>query len=318
MNNRVAFTLAEVQPSPQRGEGAFVGGAVQMRVRGSILPLKNFSQQTFRHAERRIDLRDSASQNGIPNQVRNDVIDGKSVKKAAFTLAEVLITLGIIGVVAALTMPTLIKNYQKHETVNRLKETYSILYQAVRMSETENGLLETWEMPNAGWNENTYTYGKTFFKQYLKPYIKVAKECKYLSNECWADEYTRPDGSINEYFSASTNKTYGMVLANGSVIGFWPRGSFCEIYVDLNGKKGPNKYGKDAFDIVIVKTPRNETYYGNFDRSGVYMYGQGKDRTTLLISGEYGCSKTATTYAGAYCGALIMHDGWKIEKDYPW
>ena len=321
MKKQFGFTLEEVQPSPQRGEGAFVGGAVQMRVRGSILPLKNFSpftfhfsQQTFRHAEL-----DSASQDKILKQVQNDVKDGKSVKKVAFTLAEVLITLGIIGVVAAITMPTLIKNYQKHETVNRLKETYSILYQAVRMSETENGLLETWEIPSTTWGSgvNVYNGGKAFFEQYLKPYIKVAKECKYLSNECWADEYTRPNGEISTYFSALSNNAYGMVLANGSVIGFYPRqGTVCQIYVDLNGKKGPNKYGKDAFTIVIAKTSRNDEL-GNFNKSGVYMYGQGKNRTALT-SGQYACSKTATTHSGGYCGALIMHDGWKIEKDYPW
>ena len=113
-------------------------------------------------------------------------------KKFGFTLAEVLITLGVIGVVAAMTMPTLIKHYQQHETVNRIKQTYSILSNAVRMSETENGLLETWEIPNTYFDTNTYTYGKRFFEQYLKPYIKVTKECKKLSNECWADEYTRP------------------------------------------------------------------------------------------------------------------------------
>ena len=234
-----------------------------------------------------------------------------------FTLAEVLITLGIIGVVAAMTMPTLIKHYQQHETVNRLKETYSILYNAVRMSETENGLLENWEIPNTNWDANTYIKGKTFFEQYLKPYIKIAKECKYLSNECWADKYIRPNGVVDEsYFSASKNKTYGMVLANGSVIGFFPRSTFCEIYIDLNGKKGPNKFGKDAFNIVIAKTSRNDGF-GNFNKSGVYMYGQGKSRTAFT-SGDRSCSKNGIYLPGTYCGALIMHDGWKIEKDYPW
>ena len=235
-------------------------------------------------------------------------------KKAAFTLAEVLITLGVIGVVAAMTMPTLIKNYQQHETVNRLKETYSILYNAVRMSENENGLLESWEIPNTSFDANTYTYGKTFFEQYLKPYIKIAKECKYLSNECWADKYTRTNGDINTFFSASSNYTYGVVLANGSVVGFWPRGTFCEIYIDLNGKKGPNKQGKDTFDVVIAKESRNDDF-GNFNKSGVYMYGQGKNRTELTSGLSKGCSKSK---AGFYCGALIMHDGWKIDKDYPW
>ena len=238
------------------------------------------------------------------------------MRKCAFTLAEVLITLGIIGVVAAMTLPTLIANYQKHVTVNRLKQTYSILYQAIRMSENENGLLETWDIPNTGLGSNTYTYGKTFFEQYLKPYIKVVKECKYLSNECWADEYIRPNGNISSYSSASSNHTYTLVLSNGSVIGFYPKGSLSEIYIDLNGKKGPNKYGKDFFIIIIAKNPHND-YAGYFTKSGLYMYGQGKDRTELT-SGDHGCSKTATTYAGTYCSGLILHDGWKIEKDYPW
>ena len=51
-------------------------------------------------------------------------------KKFAFTLAEVLITLGIIGVVAAMTLPTLIQNYRKQQTTTQLKATYSILSQA--------------------------------------------------------------------------------------------------------------------------------------------------------------------------------------------
>ena len=53
-----------------------------------------------------------------------------------FSLSEVLITLGIIGVVAALTIPNIIKNYQKHKTINRLKTTYSTLNNALEMAKT--------------------------------------------------------------------------------------------------------------------------------------------------------------------------------------
>ena len=52
-------------------------------------------------------------------------------EKFAFTLAEVLITLGIIGIVSAMTIPTLINNYQKKVTVTRLQQTYSMLNQAL-------------------------------------------------------------------------------------------------------------------------------------------------------------------------------------------
>lgn len=241
-----------------------------------------------------------------------------SMKKYGFTLSEVLITLGVIGAIAAITLPTLIKNYQKHVTVNRLKHAYSLVYQAVRMSETENGLLENWNIPSTGFDSTTYNYGKIFFEQYLKPYIKVANECSYRSAECWAEKYTFSNGVDSAFVSASTNHTYGVVLANGIVLGFFPRGDRVEVYTDLNGKKGPNQYGKDFYNIVIVKTPRNDGY-GIYDKSGVYMFGQGRNRSQLLSGNSYVCSKNSETLkAGNYCGALIMSDGWKISNDYPW
>ena len=63
----------------------------------------------------------------------------------AFTLAEVLITLGIIGVVAALTLPSLISRYKKQVIATRLKQFASIWQQAIRMAEIENGETTTWD-----------------------------------------------------------------------------------------------------------------------------------------------------------------------------
>lgn len=62
-----------------------------------------------------------------------------TVAKFGFTLSEVLITLGIIGVVAAMTIPILITNYQKKETVTKLRRAISILNQAYRLSFDDNG-----------------------------------------------------------------------------------------------------------------------------------------------------------------------------------
>ena len=55
-----------------------------------------------------------------------------TLKRAAFTLAEVLITLGIIGVVAALTLPTVISNYKKQVTVPKLQKAYSTINNAFK------------------------------------------------------------------------------------------------------------------------------------------------------------------------------------------
>lgn len=60
------------------------------------------------------------------------------MKKLAFTLAEVLITLGIIGVVAAMTIPTLVTNADKKATATKLKVFYSKINQAVKLSSAYN------------------------------------------------------------------------------------------------------------------------------------------------------------------------------------
>lgn len=65
--------------------------------------------------------------------------------KQAFTLAEILITLGIVGIVAAMTLPSLIQDYQISANINRLKNTYSILSQAVKASEADNGFVYEWD-----------------------------------------------------------------------------------------------------------------------------------------------------------------------------
>lgn len=70
----------------------------------------------------------------------------KSFEKGyGFTLAEVLITLGIIGVVAALTLPNLLVNYRKTVTVNKVKKFYSMMSQATNASMAENGPMGSWD-----------------------------------------------------------------------------------------------------------------------------------------------------------------------------
>ena len=66
---------------------------------------------------------------------------GIEKKEIAFTLAEVLITLGIIGIVAAMTIPTLITNNQKKQTVVKLQRAISVLNQAYKLSYDDVGEL---------------------------------------------------------------------------------------------------------------------------------------------------------------------------------
>lgn len=98
------------------------------------------------------------------------------MKKEAFTLAEVLITLGIIGVVAALTIPTLIQSYKKREIETSLQKIYSTVNQAIKKAELDYGEYENWEFTSDGSNA---------LDQYFIPYLNVSKiEPSTHTNNC--------------------------------------------------------------------------------------------------------------------------------------
>src|SRR5574344_1468101 len=101
-------------------------------------------------------------------------------RRKAFTLAEVLITLGIIGVVAALTIPTLINSYQEKANVSKFLKTYSALNQAFLMATTEYGPVEDWGLTNTNtgeFDENgdsiiDYSINQLFIER-LKKFMKA-------------------------------------------------------------------------------------------------------------------------------------------------
>lgn len=104
------------------------------------------------------------------------------MKSKAFTLAEILITLGIIGVVAALTLPVLIEEHQKKETVAKLKALNSIMGQAFQLSKTENGDWSTWDNnsfgnggPGYDWTSGDGNEQLKWLEKYVLPYLKITE-----------------------------------------------------------------------------------------------------------------------------------------------
>ena len=83
--------------------------------------------------------------------------------KKAFTLAEVLITLAIIGVVAAMTIPTLISSYNKKVVETKLLRVYSVMNNAIKMSTIDNGETVNWETLD---NNSTYDDVLEWYNKY--------------------------------------------------------------------------------------------------------------------------------------------------------
>ena len=118
------------------------------------------------------------------------------VKKTAFTLAEVLITLAIIGVVAAMTMPTLIQNHQKRSLEVATKKFYSKMSQAVKHYMADEGVDDLRNTPLANDNYEDYESPEAIesIRYFVTKYLKVAKECDHDANDCFAPKYKAWDG----------------------------------------------------------------------------------------------------------------------------
>lgn len=209
-------------------------------------------------------------------------------KNLAFTLAEVLITLGVIGVVAAMTLPSIISKYQERAMVEKLKKTYSTIQNAFNLAINENG------------NVNEFT---TFSSNGIDSINDVTDILKnYLKINETLYEISR--GYNNKFMQLRNYTNYNQAYANGhpfsyfgnkyilndgtlftiSIMGdgnsdkYWCKNryssnSYCGfIYTDLNGyEKGPNKFGYDTFafyiyynKIIPFGTP-GYNYFGTVD-----------------------------------------------------
>ena len=247
-------------------------------------------------------------------------------KSLAFTLAEVLITLGIIGIVAAMVIPSLINAYQKHVTVTRFKQTYAQITQAVKLSEAENGDLDNWEMYSP--ENHNYDEMVLFTKTYILPYIKYAYTCSKGDYNKNRNCRQKPIANLsNQRLDSNYKNYYAVILMNGTQLTFDPRRSYVFVLVDINGPiSDPNMRGKDIFGMIIKKSNVNTYFTNDIKSSGVFLAGDGFTREQLIDSNAnpistskyYVCSKKGSTFSGTYCGALIKLDGWKISKDYPW
>ncbi|MBP7212040.1 type II secretion system protein [bacterium] len=177
-------------------------------------------------------------------------------RKNAFTLAEVLITLGIIGVVAALTIPTLMQKTEERETVSKLKKEYTILTNAYNLSKNDNGDASNW----GTWDDDNN--GSEIVLENFIPYFNVLKNCGITESGCFATSYKQLSGGIDpDYYNLDNKYGARVVLADGTAIVFDVSNSSSTIsahnsrvafiVVDINGQKKPNKLGVDTFVFTL-------------------------------------------------------------------
>ena len=222
------------------------------------------------------------------------------LRQAAFTLAEVLITLGIIGVVAALTLPTLIQNHQKQVYVTQLKKAYSNISNAYNQIANDEGVTEWSQTCLTDWTENNNCLHK------------LAKQMKAINTKdfdvtCSADwckyGYDLDDGIDISTSWSIFNPATGMFTTPDGVLYMFACGSFSTILVDVNGiNKSPNKPGRDIFEFGRKVTSDYDanghwigyTYYNSLEPIGAN-------------SGEW--KNCSATNLSSSCTAKVLIEG---------
>ena len=206
-------------------------------------------------------------------------------KKVAFTLAEVLITLGIIGVVAAMTMPALIANHKQKELETGLKKAYSVAQQALLLMSADRGDV----VPSFGLRE--------FYSEYIK-YFNNAIDCGIDTSKNFAcglaQDYKDYSGVV-KITSAYTDDGQ-FVLPDGMNIyiqnenGNEDRNANIYISVDVNGaKKRPNKWGHDLFTFQLMSDGKLMP----MGIEGTDFYEKECSRTTASNKNGIGCTYEA-------------------------
>lgn len=242
---------------------------------------------------------------------------GQSLKPSnskgfGFTLAEVLITLGIIGIVAAMTMPALIAKYDEMVMVNKIKRTYSELANAIEMRKSELGTSDYAEQFDPKLTSAEQLDG-------IVKYLNVVERCKAYTNGCGGkDVYILPKNKTNDGYGniSQGGRTFlgeRAVLNDGTIVTVGKRnwtgncmveyerydkdkdGNFtnivdgkpvpikyqaqhcAEIFFDVNGlNKGRNQYGYDVYSFGVTpnKIDQHRGYGGIYDvmRTGKLTY----------------------------------------------
>lgn len=212
----------------------------------------------------------------------------------AFTLAEVLVTLGIIGVVSAMTLPTLVKNHQRTVYVTQLQKVVSLLSQAAETATQQNNAISLDETKYNGNNANGA-------RNFLNDQLKIANNCGTDLTPCFASSYKTLNGTD---FRLRTPDTV-VSLANGASISVFNNAleyqggddwhGYLQLQVDVNGPQGPNILGRDLFYMDLYSDGKvAETYSGFNDRFDDGYCSDGY---------EYGIG----------CFEKIVNDGWKMD-----
>lgn len=202
------------------------------------------------------------------------------MKKLGFTMAELLITMGIIGVVAMLTMPTFITNVNNRINVTKLKTVYAQLEDAFKQVLMDKDV--------QSFDETTDVDEYTIFTGYMH----VVSVCN-KSADCIAEDYKSIKSKNVDISDVNTFAN----LPNGTVMGLSLGDNGWTVLLDTNGKSAPNVAGRDLFAMQIDLKGNINNVFPSITKNNLISI----------------CEDSRTVEDVQYCSAYLQRNNWKMD-----
>lgn len=217
------------------------------------------------------------------------------IKKIAFTLAEVLITLGVIGVVSAITIPNLMSTYKAHQLRSQFLKSYSTIQQVFKHMQADEVPTDPDSYPR---NKGIVFY-KTF-KNYLNSTLDCGTGFSFTTKACYTPRTKLKYTTLNK--GTNIPNTYfddgQLVLLDGTLLIFEQpnitSNPYIWIFVDINGAETPpNILG---YDVFVFEFLENE------------LRAMGSQGTRFTNEEQY-CSLTSSNnFNGIACAGIAKND----------
>ena len=254
------------------------------------------------------------------------------MRKKGFTIAEVLVTMAVVGIIVALTIPTFVDNTKKRTWANSLSTSVTNLetsLKALLMRENVYSLYDTTMMKNVGntLNNSSSTSTLNKFSAGLGEVLAISKSYQKCEN-CYTKKIKSISNTEISYFNAAgfegknaavywfnINKTTNLQNAKEQEDIHTYGGNlyelFAELYIDVNGAKKPNTVGRDIFRFY-VGTDGTVYPYGGPDAS-IYLTNSTNKTWDSSSAGEYKCLDNNIGSPGYGCTARLIENRYKMD-----